>query len=150
MIPHLNELFEAGKKWLVVTGDQAFIAADDAEFGRTGGPGHVAFAVLDLQKAYLRFEALADRESYTLPQLAMLAGVTYPTARVWTEAGVLLPTAREGNGAGSGKERLFSRADAFAARVAGTLRHAGVRNLMLLAKITAFASGRASLAESKA
>jgi hypothetical protein len=142
---HLEELFSRGHRWLVCTGRQAWMAGKDSVFQRRGGHGPAAFLILDLEESYERFQLLAGEDAYTLAQLAALANVAYSTVRVWADEAVLVPSIRDCDGPGRGRERLFSKLDAFSCCVAGTLRRGGMKNLGTLRKVTAFLSGRESL-----
>lgn len=65
-----------------------------------------------------------SQTALTLPELARIVGVEYPTLHTWVRRGLLEPSVRRSEGTGT--PNLFGTGDAVAARVLADLRRAGL------------------------
>lgn len=116
---HLQENFHACQRYLVVAGDQAFMAEESATFRRTGGAGAAQFLVMDLENLWGRLPLLiGDQTAFTKRELATAAGVTVDQITSLECQGLIGP--------GTGRPAKFSAVDLFTVCVVGSLRRAGV------------------------
>jgi len=86
--------------------------------------------VMNAARALEGFTTLAGKadRTFTLPEIASVAGVQYHVAYAWmADEGVLTASERAASGKGKGKEPLFSYRDAFVAGICGSLRRQGLK-----------------------
>lgn len=113
---HLSQHFEAGRKYLVCTRRQAFLAEQSAVFTRQSGEGPAQFHVVDLERLWsLLLQEVGEQVEFSRRDMLKLARVDATILRLWESAGIVAPA-----------EGSYDRHDAYAAVLCGVLRRAGV------------------------
>ena len=131
-VESIEKLIADGRKFLWVAGDRVYLA--------TAIPPDVDRAMLsiDLEKAYRRAQLLAgDQKSWSLAQIAVVAGASYKALEDWEKAEVINSGARRGRG----KAKEYTFADFFACAILGDLRRCRT-GLTALRKVYRLLTGR--------
>lgn len=118
---HLQRHFDAGRRWLVVTGRQAFMASEDAVFYRVGGAGQSQFLCVDLADLWNRLPLLLQGQTeFSLSDLAKASGRSHGFVVDLHNAELI------GGPDATGKRPKFRPVDVFGACLAGSLKRYGV------------------------
>lgn len=98
-------------------------------------PGNLA-CLLDLQRCLASLANVIGTDNCVLSmeQIGTITGLGYGIANHWVQQKILTASIRGGDGAGKGKDRLFSWRDGFIAGVVGSLRRQRV-SLDMLRKV---------------
>lgn len=115
---HLAERFRAGRKYLVCTQRQCFIAEGGATFfDADGQPAAIPNSVVvDLSELWVKFaRIIGERSAFNEQELATVANVDADLVRLWTAGSVIATVGG-----------VYGPHDAFAAALCGSLRRNGV------------------------
>lgn len=89
---HLSENFAAGKKYIIATGSQVFLATANAQFfGPDGKPAALyAPVIVNLESLWEKFiQSIGDKTIFTSADLQQIAAIDAKTLRLWEAAGVV-------------------------------------------------------------
>jgi len=113
---HVEEHLKAGRKYLVCTAKQAWIAEATAVFERQGGGGPMQFVIVDLEDLWDKFQKIVgERHELTEADMTALCRVDLTILRIWNSDGIVCPI-----------NRTYDWHDGFAAVVGSVLRRRGV------------------------
>ncbi len=89
--------------------------------------GNADCLVINAANALAGLRRMAKSKSeFTITEIAKIAGVEYPAAHAWMRDGIVPASIRPPQGAGRGRQPIFSVGDALTAGIVGTCRRRGV------------------------
>ncbi len=128
---HLQENFDQGRRFLVIAGEQVFLAEESAVFKRTDGCGAAQFAVVDLERLWKLLPLLTcGQTEFSKKDVATAGGVSTDAVVDLCNAGLLQLA--------DGRRRpKFATLDIFIASLICSLRRRGA-SAEAIAKVAAF------------
>lgn len=113
----------------VALADARAVQLQSAALAKRSGQKFVAFVYFNLSHAFAGFDKLCAPvgKTFSLKEVATVAGLSYANAHQWVKEGVISASVRSASGQGKGKELVFSYHDARCAATLGALHRAGCK-----------------------